>query len=165
MTSEDQGRKQETHNANLGRGDVGEKQIRVSVKFMAIDVAGIKWGRDDVRLCSRGVWYRNPLNISSVSTIFVKSLYKICWTYTKEERHCNNLAPTKPSLGAVSLVVSYHFFEKNSFVNKSSLNYPILSLPSGFYWDSDSKKESIVLMKQIENTLHALYWPTTVICE
>lgn len=42
MTSEDLSRKQETHSANFGRGDVDAKQIRVGMKFLAIDVAGIR---------------------------------------------------------------------------------------------------------------------------
>lgn len=40
--------------------DVGAKQIRVGAKFLAIDILGIKWANNNVRLHTKGVWYSNP---------------------------------------------------------------------------------------------------------
>lgn len=47
---------QEVHSTKLGRGNVGSKQIRVSVKLLVIDIAGIRRSRDDLRLYTKGVW-------------------------------------------------------------------------------------------------------------
>lgn len=39
----------------MGRGDAAAKQITVGMKFLAMDIARIKWGRDDMRPHPRGV--------------------------------------------------------------------------------------------------------------
>ena len=41
-------------------GDIGAKQIRVSMIFLVVDIVGIKWASNDMRLYTREIQYSNP---------------------------------------------------------------------------------------------------------
>lgn len=57
--------------------EVDAKQIRVCVKFLAIDIIGIKWANNNVRLYTKGVWYNNP---TTFLTCVNNSYIAIIWS-------------------------------------------------------------------------------------
>ena len=64
----------------MGRGDAAAKQIIVGMKFLALDTARIKWGRDDMRPHPRGVWYTCLRNASALCQQSVQLLSHV-WLY------------------------------------------------------------------------------------